>query len=286
MERRQPALHLLGGDAEVRTRRLLLAAAAALALTACGGSPSSAPPSPGASESATVPSPPPRPATGACHELTYDQAVAATAPSTTTSCHASHASETYAVGNLDVVVDGHLLAVTSARAQKQAATVCPARLHAFVGGSRDDLRLSMLRAVWFTPTSDEATAGASWYRCDVIVVAGDSQLADVTASLKGALDGARAADLAMCGTAAPGTSAFHRVLCREPHSWKAVDTVDISGSAYPGASTVKSAGTAHCKSVAQQSAANRLKFKWGYEWPTAAQWAVGQHYGICWAPGA
>ena len=267
-------------------RRLVLAVAV-LALSACGGSPSSAPPSssPGEPEPSSSQVVAPRPTTGACHQLTYDQAVAATAPSSTTSCHASHTSETYAVGDLDVVVDGHLLAVTSARAQSQAASVCPARLHHFVGGSQDDLRLSMLRAVWFTPTTDEATAGAAWYRCDVIVVAGDNQLADVTSSLKGVLGTPRAADLAMCGTAAPGTSAFHRVLCREPHSWKAVDSVTIAGEVYPGVGTVKSAGTSHCKTVAQQSAPNKLKFKWGYEWPTARQWAVGQHYGICWAPG-
>ena len=31
-------------------------------------------------------------------------------------------------------------------------------------------------------------------------------------------------------------------------------------------------------------AEDALDYEWGYEWPTAEQWAAGQTYGRCWAP--
>ena len=33
-----------------------------------------------------------------------------------------------------------------------------------------------------------------------------------------------------------------------------------------------------------QVAEDALDYEWGYEWPTADQWAAGQNYGRCWAP--
>ena len=31
-------------------------------------------------------------------------------------------------------------------------------------------------------------------------------------------------------------------------------------------------------------AEDALDYEWGYEWPTADQWAARQTYGRCWAP--
>ncbi len=127
-------------------------------------------------------------------------------------CAEPHTSETYAVGRLDTVVDGHLLAVDSDRARAQVMRECPAALSAFLGGDVDDLRLSMVRPVWFTPSVEQSDEGADWYRCDALVVAGDSALADLTGSLKGVLGRPAGRDFyAMCGTAAPDAEDFERV---------------------------------------------------------------------------
>jgi hypothetical protein len=125
--------------------------------------------------------------------------------------------------------------------------------------------------------------GADWFRCDVIAVAGDQQLAPLDGSLKGALRGS-SDDYAMCGTAEPGTKGFQRVLCRERHSWRALRTVDLGKGSYPGASAAKAAGQKPCQQAGRGVAKDALDYKWGYEWPTAQQWAAGQTYGICWAP--
>lgn len=290
---------MLGQDHRlIRVVRAVAAGAATVVATAllaaCGVAP--APPGPSQSplqspslSSAPVRTPThavaaPEPRTGACHALTYQQAVAPTAPSAEVSCTRPHTSQTYAVGTLDDVVDGHLLAVDSARVQHQVAADCPARLAAFVAGTPDALRLTMLRAIWFTPTIEQATAGARWYRCDVVVINGTSSLAPLTRSLKGVLASPHAGDYAMCGTAKPGTTGFERVPCRAPHTWKALSVVPLPAGPYPGQQAVETAGTDQCRKAAANVAANALDYQWGYDWPSARQWAAGQTYGVCWAP--
>jgi hypothetical protein len=266
----------------------LLAAHASVLLLAAGctsGSSGSSEPTPGTT---AVPAPPrasavPAPRNKACHHLTYAQAVAPTTTDAPVPCRAGHTSQTFAVGRLTTEVGGHLVAVDSPRVQRQVRTTCPQRLAAFLGASTERLRLSLLRAVWFTPTVEASDQGADWFRCDVIAVAGDQRLATLTGSLKGALRG-DADDYAMCGTAEPGTKGFQRVLCRERHSWRALRTIDLGRGAYPGASAAKAAGQKPCQQAGRDVAADALDYKWGYEWPTAQQWAAGQTYGICWAP--
>ena len=285
MEGRQPQVGVLGEDAAVtRTSACLGAALAALLLfvTGCtsgGDRPAAAPDRPPPPRATPAPVPQDR----ACHRLTYAQALAPATADASTPCRATHTSQTYAVGRLRTEVHGHLVAVDSRRVQHQVSRVCPQQLAAFLGGSSERLRLSMLRPVWFTPTVAASDQGADWFRCDVIAVAGPRQLAPLTGSLRRALAGSSDA-YGMCGTAQPGTKGFRRVLCRERHSWRALRTIDLAGTAYPGEAVAKAAGQGPCRKAGQEVAKNALDYQWGYEWPTAAQWAAGQTYGICWAP--
>ena len=161
----------------------------------------------------------------------------------------------------------------------------PRKLAAFLGTTDDLLRLTLLRAVWFTPSVDQSDAGANWYRCDVVGVAGDDRLARIRGTLEEALAGAEGADAyGMCGTAAPDDPAFQRVLCREEHTWRAIQAVDLPGKAYPGENRVREAGQGPCEDAGREVAEDALDYEWGYEWPTAEQWTAGQDYGRCWAP--
>lgn len=293
----QPPLGVLGQDVAVSggTRRTAMVSravrmAAALAtlgltLTACTSAkePVAEPtPSPTVVPSAT---PAPRPAEGACYRLTYAQAVAPTVSAAPVSCRARHTSTTYAVGRLDAIVDGHLLAVDSERMQRQVAAACPRRLRGFLGATEEQLRLSMLRAVWFTPTVAESDAGADWFRCDVIAVAGDERLAPLDRRLAGVLSRPEGRDrYGMCGTAAPDAPRFERVICSAAHSWRAVAVVELPRGAYPGARAARRAGQAPCEDAGRAAAEDPLDFEWGYEWPTRDQWRAGQTYGRCWAP--
>ncbi|WP_051247062.1 septum formation family protein [Nocardioides halotolerans] len=275
--------------------RAVVVAVALLALASCtsdDAEPDAKPtPTPTATPSATpAPAPPPAPAVGACYRLSYTEAVAPTNEDTPVACAKGHTTQTFAVGRLDLVTNGHLLAVDSEEVRAQVARRCPTKLAAYVGGTEAQLRLSLLRPVWFTPTIEQADAGAAWYRCDVIAVSGDKRIAKVEGDLAGVLEKAAGREAyGMCGTSTPGEAAFARVLCREDHSWKAISVVDLSGKAakkgrYPGEGVVKDAGQGPCADAAREIASDALDYQWGYEWPTRDQWQAGQTYGRCWSP--
>ena len=194
------------------------------------------------------------------------------------------------MGKLHLVNHGHLLGVDSDAVQKEVADRCPAQLAAYLGATQEQLRLSMLRPVWFTPTVEESDAGAEWYRCDVIAVTGDNKVAKVDHDVSRALkEPAGRDEFGMCGTAQPGTPAFSRVLCRDDHTWKAISVIDLADQAgkkgtWPGEKVVAEAGQDACQAAARAIASDALDYEWGYEWPTKAQWKAGQDYGRCWAP--
>ncbi len=274
-------------------RRLAIVVVAVLALAACTSDeekPTAEPSTtPSATPLATPAPPPPPPALGACYRLSYAEAVAPTSEDGPASCDKGHTTQTFAVGELDLVANGHLLAVDSEAVRNQVARRCPAQLGAYVGATDEQLRLSMLRPVWFTPTIEQSDAGASWYRCDVIAVSGDKTVAKIDHNIFESLKSPEGrGEFAMCGTAQPGTAAFSRVLCRDDHSWKAISVIDLSDRSddgrYPGTEAVRNAGQDPCAAAARAIASDALDYEWGYEWPTKDLWQTGQTYGRCWSP--
>lgn len=236
------------------------------------------------SGSPTAPESPPAPEPGACYNLGFRQALSPTAEGKERPCRRHHTAETFHVGTLDLMVDGHQLAVDSEQVQGQVATACPQKLPRFLGGDQETLRLSMIRPVWFTPTLEESDQGADWFRCDIVVVAGDERLVPITGSLRGALGGEGALErYAMCGTAAPDDPKFERVVCSAAHSWRAISVVPYATRAdYPGERVVREAGDG-CEDVALEQVDDPLQdWGWAYEWPTAEQWKHGMTFGRCW----
>ena len=274
----------------IRAIAVLLLALLAGCSGTTGEEPDSAPPSTSTSPSESTsptraPEPPPNPPRDACYGLTYDQAVAPSSRARPVPCRDTHAAETFHVGRLERVVSGRLLAVDSRRLQEQVATTCPRLLPEHIGGTEEQRRLSMLRAVWFTPTLAQSDAGAAWFRCDAVALARDSELLELTRSLAGVLDTEEGRNrFGMCGTAEPGTEGFVRVACSQAHTWRTLRTITLPGPDYPGEGAAQQAGEEPCRAAAMGLAADPLDFQWGYEWPTAEQWADGQTYGICWAP--
>lgn len=272
---------------------MVLAALVAATLAGCSSGsdeekPEAAPPTTTAATPApppTAPPPPKEPAKGACYALTYTEVLAPTSAESPTACDRPHTSETYAVGTLGAVVDGHLLAVDSDRVQAQVASACPAALLGFLGGDQQALRLSMFRPLWFTPTVAQSDKGADWYRCDVVAVAGDEQLARPETSLEGALAKPELRDrYAMCGTAAPDTEDFERVICGAEHAWRAIEVVPVDAATYPGEAALRDQLESPCEDAGLDAADDPLDYEWGYEYPTKEQWDMGQTWGLCWAP--
>jgi hypothetical protein len=270
-------------------RRLLATLAAAVVLGGCttvpsgtagpAGSPSSSPSSPTSPAETTPPDPGPTPEVGECHALTFRQALAVVGRTAPVPCRRRHTAQTYFVGTLDLTTkSGFTRRIDSQAAQRQMRATCTRRLPRHLGRTPRELRLSMVRAVWFTPSPARAEAGADWFRCDVVAVAAPRQLLELPRRTTGW------SAPAMCATSAPGTKGFDRVACSRRHSWRAVATVDIPGRRLPAPAAVADRMDPTCRDVAAGSADDPLDFTWSQESPTREQWDAGQRYGICWVP--
>jgi hypothetical protein len=301
VEGRESPVGVLGADDEVTSlsldphlrviRRVTAVVVATLALSGCrhaGAPPDSSSPGPSAGTVTVSPQtaqPAPAPVAGSCYQLDHDQALAPTTEVEPVPCDEPHTSMAYYAGRLQAVVDGHLLAVDSRRVQAQVAADCRRRFGTFVGGSPRQLRLTVLRPVWFSPTLDQSDKGQDWFRCDAIALAADDQLAQLPGALKGALAtpaGRRA--YGICADAPPSEPGAERVSCSRPHTWRAIASYDLAAARYPGENAVRTTGQAPCKQAARAIARDKLSYRWGLDWPTAQQFGAGQRYGLCWAP--
>lgn len=260
--------------------------AAGLALTGCSADePVSAPvPRPSASPATAAPPPPP-PKVGSCHALTFEEATEPVDTAEPVPCTGPHTSVTVAVERLDRVVDGHLLAIDSRTVRARIAEACPPDAGGFLGGDPTTRRLSRFEVVAFSPSLEQADAGASWVRCDVVALEESGRLRELPARLEGILDRDGALDeFGTCGTRAPGRRGFERLACSQDHAWRAVDAVDLPrGTRYLGKGAAAE-GDAACKAVAAARSGGSLSYSWGFEWPTRAEWDDGQRYGYCWVP--
>lgn len=275
--------------------RLLAGLVTLLLLAACSSGTDRRQPSGPATSSATTPtgnaSPEtvpetaapaqPRPEVGECRRLGAKAVVAPTSLTRPVRCGRPHTAQTFHVGRLDLVEAGHRLAVDSPSIQRQTQRHCTSRLAGHLGATPRELRLMMAQTMWFTPTVEDAAAGADWFRCDLVVLAGPEQLARLPRRTKGV---GKSAAIAMCATSRPGTKGFTKVACQRRHSWRAVATVDLPGRRFPGVGAAAAAMSARCRDEARSRAEDPLDFDWSEERPTREQWRAGQRYGICWVP--
>jgi hypothetical protein len=265
---------------------LALVLLAALAGCSSGGADSAVKPSAGASASSAPPAPAP-PQVGTCHALSLAEATDPVDSGESVPCARPHTSQTFKVGKIAALADGHLLAVDSPTVQARLAKICPPALPAYIGGDQTTQRLSRFEAVWFGPSLEQADAGADSFRCDVVGLRKEGSLISLPRKMKGVLDASDALDrYGTCGTAAPDAKGFQRVVCAEKHAWRAVDVVDLPASTRYLAKDAAATGDSTCKDVASKRANGALKYTWSFEWPTRAQWASGQRYGYCWVPEA
>lgn len=263
-----------------------------LVLTACSSDDGSSPAGPGSpvTGAGDTTGAAPRqkaPKTQRCYRLRHREALAAVADRPPVPCRRRHTSVTFHVGTLDLRPGRRKrpLRVDSPRVQQQVADACPQRLRAFLGGSEEAFRLTLLTTVWFTPRVEDAERGARWFRCDVVAPGPDRSLLPLPEppALVGLLDDQQRRDaFATCGTAEPGAPGFGRVTCDRSHSWRAVASVDLGSGAYPEIRRTAELMKAPCTEAAREGAEDPLDFSWAEERPTREQWRAGRRHGLCW----
>ena len=260
-----------------------------LALTACTASPTkpvsdstpSASPTP--TETTEPPDPGPRPRVGECHLLSFGQAVAVVGRTEPVTCKRKHTAETYFVGRLDLATKaGHVRRVDSRAAQRQARYTCTARLPKHLGRTPRELRLSMAQSVWFTPSPKRAEAGADWFRCDVVVVAGPQRLLPLPREHEGLGRCAGGRDVRDRRARHPGVPA--RRLRGEARVAGRLHGRHPRHEAADRSTAVADRMEGPCGDAARSRASDPLDFTWSQESPTQEQWDAGQRYGICWVP--
>jgi hypothetical protein len=271
----------------MRSRRTTstLVAALLVALLALSGCSSDEPPAKAPATGTTAAAPSAAPRVGACYVLDVAAALEATNSARPLPCARRHNAVTVMVGTVDPVVDGHLLAIDSAPVQRQIAARCRAKVDDHVGGSVEAQRLSRVQAVWFSPSPADTDLGALWFRCDLVVAGTAQAFTDLPRQTRGLLDKSGALDrYGTCGTAAPGTAAFKRVLCSARHSWRARATIALPAKTGYLSRAAGKAADSSCRDVEARRATTTLKLRWSFEWPTKTQWQAGQRYGLCWTP--
>lgn len=262
-----------------------------LTASACGGSdePEAQPtrtPSPATSTTAPTPppEPPPAPEVGACYDLSAEDLTAGSSEIAPVRCGRPHTSVTIATGTFDPIADGHYLAVDSEHVQSQVREACPTTLTDWVGDGVDP-RLSRLRVLWFTPSLEQAEAGARWYRCDVVALASEGQPARVTGDLRGVLDDESGLDrVGRCSVGDPASANATRVMCDRRHTWQAVEVVELPADVAYADRAARRRGDAQCRATAEARAADPLEFSWRFEWPSRADYDAGQRHALCWLP--
>ena len=266
-------------------RRLLPALAATLfLLSGCfGGGGTSAKPMPAATFS-DPPAPKPAPKVRTCYALSFTKAAQPTGGGRPVPCSGAHTAITMYVGTDQPILDGHLLAVDSDQVQSQLAAECPKQLASYLGADTRRLELSRFETVWFGPKVAQAQRGARWFRCDVVAVERADRFATLPADLHGALSDDDGLDKwGTCGTSSPSKAGFEKVICSEPHKWRAIDVVDLTGADFL-AKSATSRGNDACKAAASSHAGDALSYSWSFQWPSKAQWKAGERYGLCWVP--
>lgn len=254
----------------------------ALLLTGCNGG---AAPTAARTTAAIAPAPPAAPTSGACYRLDFTALLNPSNAAKALPCKQPHNATTVYVGHLDPLADGHLLAIDSAGVQAKVASTCRARAAARIGGTQESRRLTRLQGVWFSPTLAQGDAGAAWFRCDLVLLAGPRTLGTLPFRTGRLLDSPGALDrFGTCGTSSPADRGFQRVVCSRPHRWRVRQTLQLSpGARYLAAAATKDA-TARCRDIDARIASNHLRLRWSFEWPTRAQWVTGQRFGYCWTP--
>lgn len=225
------------------------------------------------------------PRNGACYDLTVTEALQPANADTAVPCAGRHTARTVLVGTVRGTASGKPLALDSVRAQSQIAVRCRSRVDTYVGGSRETQRLSRVQAVWFSPSAAAIGQGARWFRCDLVIASSSKSYAALPRHARGLLASTSALDrFGTCGTAAPGTTAFQRVLCSARHTWRARSTIALPAHSKYLAKAVGKTADSQCRDVEARRAITLLKLRWSFEWPTRAQWQGGQRYGLCWTP--
>jgi hypothetical protein len=208
----------------------------------------------------------PTPRVGDCYQLSFDDLALSSNTAPAVDCSGTHTSVTVAVlKNRDPTqVDS-------------IAAACTKAVRRHLGATDLQLATTMARGVWFLPRS----AGRTWVSCELVLYASADSLAPLPKKTKN-LYKRNSSSIGICGTAAPGTAKFQRVLCAKNTPWHVLVALPVKATTYPGVKTLRTQADFRCSDAIRLAENLPLTYTYGYEWPTKHQWKSGNHHLLCW----
>ena len=207
------------------------------------------------------------PAVGDCHTLTVDEGAKPSDPDPTVSCTDTHTSITIRVVQLSDPDWSDMNALG-----RKISTPCYQGLIDELGGDTKKVQLSAYSFFWFIPTKAERDSGASWVRCDAVLLGG-RKFVSLPSGTDISLGSLPLGDkLAKCRA---GKRANYQVIsCSKSHAFHAKLALKYPGSTYPGKRAAERWALRHCRAHLDRTfyyEAVESKFAWN----------LGYRYAIC-----
>lgn len=224
------------------------------------------------------------PKLGACRDLTPDDVALPSNATRTVDCSEPHTAQTYKVGNLPDEFDD--AAWDSRELGAWAYRTCSDAFAQFLGADESTVMRARVTWAWFRPSEQAWEEGARWYRCDIVGGGEASESYDeLPETAEGLLTGLPANDDWMTCADGADVDTAPRVACSEPHTWRAVTTVQVGTAEdeYPGDEVVAARSRDYCSESVSAWLGYPLDYDYGYTWFGEGQWDAGNRRTICWA---
>lgn len=201
-------------------------------------------------------------------------------------CRDDHTTQTYYVGtfNLSIISERN---PSTAEIAEFVTPRCDRKFHRWVGGDGVTRILSRAHPVWFVPNTHDIKLGARWFRCDVVVSATDTRLAQLPRNTEDMLDSDTALSrYGLCSRGSPEGREAKIVVCSKPHTWQAFTALRFGSHGsdkFPNDDQRRDARQ-RCIDQAREEQDFPLEWRYGWQAPTRNQWADGMRWGVCWVP--
>lgn len=223
--------------------------------------------------------------TGACRTFTYSAISHYSNADPVVPCSRPHTAYTFAVRRLPPDVDVTGVSIGNKSVQDAASLGCRDAYTRFIGGDPARRALARLSVTYFLPPQVEFNRGAHWVRCDVVALATSNTLAPLPDALSGFLNKPAALTrYGVCSAGPPGSTGSALVMCGEPHTYRALTVLRLGTDAmhYPGEPVVLTQGQQRCSSYIAHKLGTAGGYTFGWTYPTASDWQLGQRFGYCW----
>lgn len=203
------------------------------------------------------------PSLGLCYAMTRSAAAAVTNEGPDVDCSEPHTSMTYYVGQFEAGSDVSDPAV--------ATRGCRENLAEGVGLSADEARSSVLTYIWFEPSTEQWSAGARWFRCDVIARQDNGLFKDLPQATPFFPDGVPD-DYFRCMRERGGEGIA--VTCDKAHGYRWAGSFEGQGKKLPRRANLLEQADQRCFAITGTRT-------WWVTWPGPDQWAGGDREMDC-----